>query len=300
MDTPMSDAAIPLNRPTAPIGRRNAVLRARSRVHSVRDFPGPLSIKSVTEGTVVWKTGGRDLAVDRDSFLVLNQGEPYSLDIESRTPVATLCVFFEPGFVEGVRTSLTTGDPDAEPAPPGFVARLHPRDARILPRLEAIAASPPASGLWLDEQYLELAADLALLDWGVRQRLRTMPARRAGTREELLRRVLRAQEFVHAHADGDLSLAAIAREACLSPYHFHRAFTRAFGQTPHEYRTALRLARARRLLESTDLSVTEVCSAVGFESPTSFALLYRRVYGAPPCASRARHLARLSCSATQA
>jgi hypothetical protein len=68
--------ALTLNRPSAPLGVRNAVLWARGRQHFVKDFPGPLSIKSVTAGTVSWKTGSRELVVDRDSFLVLNHGEP--------------------------------------------------------------------------------------------------------------------------------------------------------------------------------------------------------------------------------
>jgi AraC family transcriptional regulator len=289
----MNAAAIPLNRPTAAIGQRNAVLRARSRVHFVRDFPGPLSIKSVTEGTVVWKSGGRELVVDRDSFLILNHGEPYSMEIDAREPVSTLCVFFEPGFVESVRASMVSGDPDPQPERAAFVPRLHPPDNSILPRMDAIASSGTRPALRLDQHYLELAAELALLDRNLRRRVRLMPARRASTRQELLRRVVRGQEYLHAHAAENLPLAAIAREACLSPYHFQRAFTRAFGRSPHAYQTALRLARARRLLETTELTVTEVCGTVGFESAPSFSALYRRVYGEPPTAAR-----RAACFAT--
>ena len=258
------------------------MLRARAHTHFVRDYPGPLSIKSVTEGTVTWKSGGRSLVVDRDSFLILNHGEPYSLDIESRHPVGTLCVFFQPGFVESVQASLTREDPDPEPEPALFTVRLQPREGRILPRMEALAAAAAVPESWVDEQFLKLAADLALLDRGVRRRARFLPALRPATRQELLRRVLRGQEFLHAHAAGGVSLAQIARESCLSPFHFHRAFTRAFGRTPHEYLTSLRLDRARRLLETAGLTVTEAAAAVGFESLPSFSTLYRRAYGVPP------------------
>src|SRR5271165_1375986 len=96
----------PQNRVSAQLHSANAVLRARSRTHFVKDFPGPLSIKSVTEGTVAWKCAGRERLVDRDSFLVLNADEPYSMAIDSRTPVSTLCVFFQNGFVESVQASL--------------------------------------------------------------------------------------------------------------------------------------------------------------------------------------------------
>jgi len=277
---------IPRNRLTAPLGTRNALLSARARTHFVNDFAGPLSIKSVAEGTVAWKSGGRELVVDRDSFLVLNHGEPYSMAIESRTPVATLCVFFQEGFVESVHGSLAGDAIDSEPAPARFLGRLHARDSRILPRMQAIAEAGEPGNLWLDEQYLELARDLLLLNRDLGRRMRLMPARRPATREELFRRVRRGQEILHADPSSDWGLAEIARASYLSPYHFQRAFTRAFGKSPHQYRNGLRLARARRLLESTRMTVTEICGAVGFESAPSFSTLYRQSFGEPPSATR--------------
>jgi AraC family transcriptional regulator len=286
------DAPRPLtrNRLTAPLGTHNALLSARARTHFVKDFAGPLSIKSVAEGTVAWKTGGRELVVDRDSFLILNHREPYSMEIDSRTPVSTLCVFFQDEFVESVHASLVQDDIDSEPAPARFPGYLHVRDSRILPRLQAINQRSDAAGeparLWLDHQYLELARDLLLLGRDVNRRVRLLPARRPATREELFRRVRRGQEILHADPTRDWGLAEIARASCLSPYHFQRAFTCAFGKSPHQYRNHLRLARARRLLESTSMTVTEICGAVGFESAPSFTTLYRQSFGEPPSVTR--------------
>jgi AraC-like DNA-binding protein len=240
----------------------------------------------VTAGTVAWKSGGRDLMVDRDSFLVLHDGEPYSMNIDSRTPVGTLCVFFQHGFPESVQASLTNGDIDCEPARTPFLGHLHTRDDRILPRMQAIGNTPEASRLWLDEQFLLLARDVLLLDRDLRRRIGLMPARRPATREELFRRVRRGQEFLHANSSGDLNLTEIARQSCLSPYHFHRAFTRAFGKTPHQYRNDLRLAQARRLLETTGQTITEICGAVGFQSAPSFSTLFRQSFGVTPSATR--------------
>ncbi len=177
--------ALTLNRPSAPLGVRNAILWARGRWHVVENFPGPLSIKSVSSGTVAWKTGSREMLLDRDSFLVLNHGEPYSMHIDSRQPVTTLCVFFEPGFVESVCGSLAQSDLESATAPAAFLQRLRMADARILPRMQTIANTPLADRLWLDQQFLALAADLAMLQSEVAFRVRLMPARRAATREEL-------------------------------------------------------------------------------------------------------------------
>jgi AraC-like DNA-binding protein len=280
------DGPLPLNRISAPLRSSNAVLRARSRTHFVKDFAGPLSIKCVTEGAVAWKCAGRERVVDSDSFLVLNLNEPYSMAIDSRTPVSTLCVFFQDGFVESVHASLVGDEIESESEPLPFLGGLHSRDHRILPRMHALAEAGAVDRLWLGEQFLALGRDLLQLNGEMRRRAALMPARRPSTRAELFRRVQRGREYLHASACEDPDLAEIARQACLSPYHFHRAFTRAFGQTPHQYRNRLRLERSRRLLESGGMTVTEICGAVGFESAASFSALFRQTFGVPPSVFR--------------
>jgi AraC family transcriptional regulator len=80
---------------------------------------------------------------------------------------------------------------------------------------------------------------------------------------------------------GSVSLANIARAACLSLYHFHRGFTLAFQETPHSYLTRLRLTQARTMIESGS-SVLEACLTVGFSSPSAFSRLFRARFGQPP------------------
>ena len=268
------------------LGRHNLVLRASARAHHVKDYPGPLSIKTVVKGRAEWRHDRRSLAVAQDSFLVLSDGEPYSLDIEAREPVHTCCVFFAKGFVESVHQSMTSGRLDThEPIQTEFLSHLHPRDERILNRIAGIAGHAHPPGFSLDEQFLGVAQDLLLLYGDVRQRIGRLPGRKPSTREELYRRVSAGRDFIHARAFENISLGEVARASFLSPYHFHRAFRGAFGVSPHDYVTRLRIDQAAHLLrQSPDLSVTQVAGAVGFESPTSFASLFSRHTGVSPSA----------------
>jgi AraC-like DNA-binding protein len=99
------------------------------------------------------------------------------------------------------------------------------------------------------------------------------------------RRVLRAREAIHARYAEPLDVPALAREAALSPFHFLRLFRAAFGVTPHQYLTSVRIEAAKRLLLS-DAPVTDVCFDVGFQSLGSFSALFARKVGAPPSAFR--------------
>ena len=105
--------------------------------------------------------------------------------------------------------------------------------------------------------------------------------------DETFARVLRARDAIHARYAEPLRLDELAREAALSPFHFLRIFRSAFGETPHQYLTRVRIEAAKRLLLA-DAPVTDVCFEVGFQSLGSFSALFARRVGSPPTAFRRR------------
>jgi AraC family transcriptional regulator len=94
-----------------------------------------------------------------------------------------------------------------------------------------------------------------------------------------LRRVL---DFMEARLADDVSLDDLAREACLSPYHFSRLFSEATGQSPHRYLTALRVRAAQKMLMSENAALAEVALDAGFGSQASFARAFRKITGIAP------------------
>lgn len=96
----------------------------------------------------------------------------------------------------------------------------------------------------------------------------------------------RARDLIDLRYAEHLDLAALAREAGYSKFHFARAFAAAYGETPRAYLTQRRLERAKNLLRVANLSVTEICFLVGFDSLGSFSTLFRRVVGQTPSAYR--------------
>jgi AraC-like DNA-binding protein len=83
--------------------------------------------------------------------------------------------------------------------------------------------------------------------------------------------------------------------ACLSPCHFNRLFRHATGIPPVQFHYALRLDHAKRLLMSTDLSITEICFEVGYNSLGTFTSRFNQLVGLSP--SGFRHLTRKFFSA---
>jgi AraC-like DNA-binding protein len=274
----------------ARFGDDNVMLHARARRHQVDDFAGPLSIKTVVRGEVSWRVKGQDLPVDAASFLVLADGEPYAMDLDAPKPVETACAFFRRGLVEEMASDLTTplGASLENPGRGGsslpWISRLHFDPQRqVSGQVETLAARCSRQFLpsGVEEDFLLLAERVLLLYEEMCVRVRQLPAVKAATREELFRRVERGREFLHSGGEEPLSLESAARHACLSRYHFHRAFRRAFDRTPHQYLTELRMARAKAMLEQ-GAWVTEVCVAVGMSSVSSFSQLFRAHQGVSP------------------
>lgn len=98
----------------------------------------------------------------------------------------------------------------------------------------------------------------------------------------------RARDLMDREYDQPLDVPALARVALMSTAHFARQFRAAYGETPYSYLMTRRIERAKALLRHGDLSVTEVCMAVGCTSLGSFSSRFTEIVGETPSSYRAR------------
>ncbi len=283
---------LPVNPPGERLGEENAVLSGRGTRYYVPGFEGCLSAKSVVKGTAVWETENRRFVVNEDSWLILNDRQRYTITIDSLCPVTTFCLFFQRGFVEEIHhAKVTSSDVLLDlPHPPrpgtvDFFTRIESADSwfmSFIRRFHTELSVGRISRVEWDQNFL-LAGEMLVLGRGdTIQRIARLPALRKATRVELYRRLLKGRDFLLSSLSEPIRLKDVAAAACLSPFHFHRTFAQAFGESPHRYLTRQRLQRAAKLLGETDLSVTEICITTGFESLAAFSNLFHCHYGVPP------------------
>jgi AraC-like DNA-binding protein len=113
------------------------------------------------------------------------------------------------------------------------------------------------------------------------------------------RRLFRVLDYIDCHLEGDLTLDSMASIACLSRFHFARAFRQAVGQSPRRYVIARRLERAKVLLIEDDAPLVEIALALRFSSQ-----LYSRIQAVNgpstrPISSRGDGGARRECAARE-
>ena len=95
------------------------------------------------------------------------------------------------------------------------------------------------------------------------------------------RRLVRARAMLEAEAEDALTIRDVAARVGMSPFQLIRQFAALYGATPHQFRTRVRIERAKRLLAD-GAPVTGVCMEVGFSSLGSFSALFTRWVGASP------------------
>lgn len=103
-----------------------------------------------------------------------------------------------------------------------------------------------------------------------------------------LARLRRVRDRVDREYAQPLDVEALARGVNMSAGHFSRQFRAAYGESPYAYLMTRRIERAAALLRRGDLSVTEVCFAVGCASLGTFTTRFTELVGMPPGAFRRR------------
>ncbi|MBL8345171.1 MAG: helix-turn-helix transcriptional regulator [Rubrivivax sp.] len=249
-------------------GRENAVVCGRAVHAEYEVFPQTLSVKMAAGGRERYFLARREVAVDDDNFLVLNEGSRYGSLLRAALPGGppawTFALFFRPGMQREVANAraqrlgaaldapdlpqAATGNTPSSRSPTvGFAEHLRPHGGAISRRLRHIAAAVQAGErdeVWLEEQCTALLD--AMLD--AEAAPRPEPAARHAQRAELQRRLHLAADFIETHHAEALTLERMAEVACLSRYHFVREFARAFGLSPHAYLTRKRAHAALRCL----------------------------------------------------
>lgn len=117
--------------------------------------------------------------------------------------------------------------------------------------------------------------------------LAKVDARRWLTRAELASLMEEARQVLSSDLSRPLTTREVAQKVGLSEHHFIRSFAHQYGKPPRDYRAFARMREAKRLIEETQQSVSDVAVQVGFGSASSFSRQFRLCFGRSPSQARA-------------
>jgi AraC family transcriptional regulator len=243
-----------------------------------------LCIAAVTEGTFQYRTPQGTALLVPGALLLGNHGQCFECGHEHAKGDRCHSFHYAPDFFE----SLVADVPGARTLE-FALPRLPPLQSLMPIVAAAEVAREDRDEAELEELALRLAGAVVATLAGSEP-----DAQRPNARNE--RRIVAALRRIAAEAHESLSLAGLAREAAMSPYHFLRAFRQIVGMTPHRYILRMRLHQAALRLARTREPVSAIAFAAGFDDLSTFNRRFRRIMGVSPGAFRAgrRRSGRLS------
>jgi AraC family transcriptional regulator len=267
-------------------GRGWSGIDAAEIVHPQDDFASPAIPRHVLVINLGSPFDARERLRGRGGYLgpsgivVLPAGAPSEWHLERRGEVRHLHLYLDPALVQGVAAGAGL-DPDKVE----LVEAVGIRDPQIeyaaMSLLSELRSGDLGTRIYAESLASVLAVNLLRRHSSHgRSSARKLEHERAGGLPKASLRT--ALDYVGDNLAADLTVAEIAREANMSPYHFARMFKLSTGFSPHQYVIGQRIERARTLLRDTDLPVGVVAREVGFASPSHFAQQFRRLVGVPP------------------
>jgi AraC family transcriptional regulator len=265
---------------------KNVIIHASAKDVAYDKHWGPLSIKCAVKGIEHYQCGNRFYSVHKDCYLIFNSGQYYSSYIYSDATTESFTINFSGEFQRNVLQSFTNKlDDEICPADFEFIEKLYGYNNHISPLLNklykaTITKNPDA--FIVTEIYYELLENLLLQQTRLKGEIKKVDAVKYSTQVEIYKRLNYAKDYIHSCYMHDVGLNKLASVACMNDAHFLRAFKKYFGSTPYQYIITQRLQAAKKLLETSSLSITETCFAVGYSDVTSFTKLFKKNFSCTP------------------
>jgi len=227
------------------------------------------SVAVVAAGSFQYRsTSGRRELMTPGAILLGNAGHCFECGHDHAAGDRCIAFRFSPEYFERVAADVGSR--------PGFrVPRLPPLRATSSVIASACAGLAEPSSVSWEELGVRLAARAIQVAAGLEPNANSAPP-------SAVARVTRVVRWIESHPQAEVSLASLARQARLSPYHFLRTFQSLTGVTPHQFILRRRLREAALRLAAEPALVLDIALDCGFGDLSNFNHAFRAEFGVSP------------------
>ncbi|MEZ4883723.1 MAG: AraC family transcriptional regulator [Chitinophagales bacterium] len=263
---------------------------------------GGIAIKYVIQGLEEYAVGYDSHEVGDNQFLLLNQGTPFHVSIDTKDYTNGICVNLSTCMVKDVLRNFEAKEETLLDFPLDFdemkgsipiIDKIYPANEssilgnqlkKLAHQIESQKITDLSEHHLLTTQdvYYDLTLALLQLQGKAFDQMNKLSSVKRSTRKELYKRLSVAKEFIDENLDKGIDIQDISKVATISPFHFHRTFKAVYGLSPHQYRIQKRLGKAAELLMDIEHSVTEIAFLTGFADIHSFSRSFKKEFGIPP------------------
>jgi len=269
----------------------NVIFNTTSSFSFCDDHVGCLSFKTILEGEEWYGINNRRLAIRPGQFLILNNEQNYSCNIDTHERVRGISVFFKKEFASSVFNDTLKKDNELLDNPflihnaqPEFFQTLNAIEPEVqfqLARLISDLETHGYNGGTEEHLVFFLHYLISTLKSESRQAAE-VSAVKLSSKMEIYRRLCIAKDFLHSTFMEKHDLDTLSSNACLSVPQLVRQFKSVFKTTPYQYLIQIRLDRAVELLKNSNKPVHEITWQCGFENVSAFCRAFKSAYGTQP------------------
>lgn len=274
-------------------GWPTVILNAETKQCHRDNIRGPLSVFTNIRGASAVVTGSKRVVVRPGFFYVTNHDQYYTLDIRHTTGTETCNIHFGEYWADQALVTLVKNSSELLDQAyfdiPYQRLELHNKlyfgDESFNRLLQK--AKSAASTLDEEETLYDILVLLLRNDQQIKKASEKIASIKNSTKQEILRRLILAVDYIHSYYDRDLSLEELASVSCLSKFHFLRLFKTVFGKTPNRFINDVKVQRAKTLLLHSREDIISISRALGFRDASSFSRLFYNQTGFYPTRFRA-------------
>lgn len=255
------------------------------------ECPSNTGLLIAAGGSCNYYVNGAKNQLDQDNVFFISRGSTLAVKSMGKGAYPAL-LFFHSRLPDLVVFSLQYGGEvllekpfDTLPYDFSFLERIH-LDAGIYTTVISLiglgASCSSFAALQADITIRRLFEDLLMKNQNAYKRSQNIQALKASTRLEIFKRISTAKDWMEANFQDNATLENIAAIASMNSQHFLRMFKQVYSITPHQYLIDLKLKKARQLLEDNNMTISDICQSIGFESAFSFSVLFKKRFGMPP------------------
>lgn len=250
------------------------------------------SVKYVCHGSEIYTVNGNKYNIKTGQYLLANHFAEGLVEIDK--PVKGICIDVSPDLLSEVVASYRRPDTafadsslDSFFNSPDFIVNKYRSDhtnvGQFLRQLDLVSSENPSSGLIFSREFYFTLAEKILADHvPIFKQLQAIRTLKSVTKNELLRRIFKAKEFIDFYFKTALDVKTIALECCMSEYHFFRLFKIVLGVSPHQYIIQKRIAHAAERIKQGKTNITDLALESGFSDIYAFSKSFKKYFGISP------------------
>lgn len=275
----------------------NSLFHETKRFSQKDYFNEDLTLKFVFSGSQSYQVNKKEFIVHPDCFLTINKGTNYESNIQSLNYVQSMSISFDSGFIHDMHRSyfnttsyLLDNLSDNRVKEYTFPETILPLKSNLAFNLQHLNRYIKNKGSddHLLEEYLHHSYInyLEIFNLDILQAQERLNCLKQHTKTEIIKRLNLAKDYIYCNYNQAIELKTIAEHSCLSVNHLLRTFKQAFGESPHQFLTKIRLKRANHLIKNSSYGINEIVTNVGFECSSSFIRLYKQHFQTTPARQR--------------